>query len=89
MRADSLEKTLMLGKTESNRKRGPQRMRLLDSITESMVMNLSKLQEIVGDMLQSMGSHKESDTTYQLNNNKMYICVHTQGSKVIRGGKTI
>ena len=89
VRADSLEKTLMLGKTESNRKRGPQRMRLLDSITESMVMNLSKLQEIVGDMLQSMGSHKESDTTYQLNNNKMYICVHTQGSKVIRGGKTI
>ena len=63
MRADSLEKTLMLGKIESNRKRGQQRMRLLDSITESMVMNLSKLQEIVGDMLQSMGSRKESDTT--------------------------
>ena len=45
-RADSLEKTLMLGKIEDKRRRGPQRMRLLDSITDS-VMNLSMLQEIV------------------------------------------
>ena len=46
-RADSLEKTLMLGKIESKRRRGQQRMRLLDSITDSMNMNLSKLWEMV------------------------------------------
>ena len=47
--ADSLEKTLMLGKTEGKRRRGQQRMRWLHSITDSMDMNLSKLQEIVED----------------------------------------
>ena len=46
-RTDSLEKTLMLGKIESMRRRGRQRMRWLDSITDSMVMSLSKLQELV------------------------------------------
>ena len=46
-RADVLEKTLMLGKIEGKRRRGRQRMRCLDSITESMDMNLSKLQETV------------------------------------------
>ena len=48
-RADSLEKTLMLGKTEGKRRRGKQRMRWLERITDSMDMNVSKLQEIVKD----------------------------------------
>ena len=61
-RADSLEKTMMLGKIEGRRRKGQQRMRRLEGITDSVNMNLSKLKEKMKDreacLLQSMGSQR-------------------------------
>ena len=66
-RANSLEKTLMLGKIEGKRRRGWQRIRWLDSLTDSMDMNLSKLREIVKDReawrAAVLWVEKESDMT--------------------------
>ena len=73
-RADSLEKTLMLGKIEGKRRRGWQRMRWLDSISDSKNMTLRELQEIVNDrepgVWQSMGLQRVGCNLVTDNNNK-------------------
>ena len=70
-RTDSLEKTLMLGKIEGRRRRGRQRRRWLDGITDSVDMGLGKLRELVmgqgGLACCDSWGRKESDTTEQLN----------------------
>ena len=75
-RVDLSEKTLMLGKTEGRRRRGQQRMRWLDSITDSTGMSLSKLWEIVKDReAWHAAAHGVAKSQTSLKNNNIYISI--------------
>ena len=83
------EKTLMLGKIEAKRRKGQQRMRWLDGITDSMAMSLSKFREMVKDReawhTAVHGGHKESDMIERLNNNIIQLIL----IKVIYSAETL
>ena len=77
-KANSLEKTPVLGKVESKKRRGQKRIRWLDSITNSVDMNLSKFQEMVenrGAWHAAVHGVTESDTAKRLNNNYYKMCI--------------